>query len=88
LGALWPGPRPPGARLLLGCLAVGCGLGISSCALFAWQVAVGPPGVGFTLAETAAYGGASALLGLARRRQPPGRGRRACRGRRAGLRRC
>jgi hypothetical protein len=69
LSCLWPGPRPAGARLLLGCLAVGCGLGISSCFLFAWLVLAGPPGDGFRCAEVAAYLGGGGLLGLARWRQ-------------------
>jgi hypothetical protein len=42
---------------------------MSSCVLFAWLVLVGPPGNGFKLAEAATYLGASALLGLVRRRQ-------------------
>ncbi len=67
LRSLWPGPRLSGARLLLSSLAVGCGLGISSCGLFAWLVLVGPPGEGFKLAETAVYlSSACALLGLTR----------------------
>jgi hypothetical protein len=48
---------------------VGCGLGISSCVLFAWLVLVGAPGKGFLLAESLTYLGASALLGWAQRRQ-------------------
>jgi hypothetical protein len=45
----------PGRFILKTSLAVGWGLGASSCLLFAWLVLAGAPGPGFSLAETGLF---------------------------------
>src|SRR5215472_3510223 len=42
----------PGRLILKGSLAVGWGLGVSSCLLFAWLVVAGAPGWVYVLADT------------------------------------
>jgi hypothetical protein len=51
IGCAWRRPTaPPGSTLLVGCLAVGIGLGLSSVVFFVW-LSLGAPGVMFPLGE-------------------------------------
>jgi hypothetical protein len=52
------------------CLAVGMGLGLSSCAYLAWLLCFGPPGRIYWIAETLGFAGGG-LLGLAGGRLRP-----------------
>ena len=47
----WRRPAVPGARLWLGALAAGMGLGLSSLAFFLWIVTAGAPSAAFPVAE-------------------------------------
>ncbi len=60
----------PAARWLHACLAVGLGLGLSSCTYFLWLVCLGPPGRVFRIVETVGFVGGG-LLALAAGRLRP-----------------
>ncbi len=57
-----PAPRGPAAALIRACLGLVGGLGLSSLALFAWFVLVGPPGPVYFAAESAVFLTAGVLL--------------------------
>jgi hypothetical protein len=70
-----PGPlrgAEPGRVVLKFSLAVGWGLGVSSCVLFAWLVLAGAPGLTYTAAETGLFLALAAafLLVLYKRKAP------------------
>lgn len=68
-----PDARGTGAaRWLHACLAVGIGLGLSSCTYFIWLFCFGPPGRVFWVVETLGFA-AGGLLGLTRGRVRPSR---------------
>jgi hypothetical protein len=65
-----PAGRSEAGRCLHACLAVGMGMGLSSCSYFLWILCVGPPGRVFWIAESLGFALGGLLVLAARRGRP------------------